>query len=93
LLAQLSKIELIQKLCNTSIWGSEECPVCPMCPYDTQTKKITTICLDNIRTQKVINSLDLLVDVSIPEGNGRDLWKSMVELYCKSLLLLLIHVD
>jgi hypothetical protein len=70
-------LELIQYLCNTSIWASKEQVVCWMCPYDTQMKKITTICLDNVQTWKVINSLDLLVDVSIPEGDGRDLWKKV----------------
>jgi hypothetical protein len=65
-----------------------------MCPYDTQTKKITTICLDNIRTRKVINLLDWSIDVCIPaEGTGQDLWKATIELYCESMLLLLIRDD
>ncbi len=41
----------IQDIWNTSVvWGSEERPVQWTCPYDTTTKKITTICLDNVRT-------------------------------------------
>jgi hypothetical protein len=64
-----------------------------MCPYDTQTKKITTICLNNVRTQKVVNSLDRLTDVCIPaEGDGQDLWKATIELYRESMLLLLLLI-
>jgi hypothetical protein len=49
-----------------------------------------TICLDNVRTQKVFNLLESLVDVCIPEGDGRELWKATVDLYCEAMLLLLI---
>ena len=83
----------IQDICNTSVWGSEERPVRWTCPYDTATKKITTICLDNVRTRKVINALESLVDVSIPAGDGRDLWKKTLALYREALLLLLIRED
>jgi hypothetical protein len=85
--------EMIQDICNTTVWGSKDCPVCWMCPYDTQTKTITTICLDNVRTLKVINSLKLLVDVCIPTGDGRELWKATVKLYCEAMMLLLIRDD
>jgi hypothetical protein len=64
-----------------------------MCPYDTQTKTITTICLDNVRTRKVVNSLETLIDVCIPEGDGRELWKATVDLYREAMLLLLIRDD
>jgi hypothetical protein len=66
-------LDEIQVTCNTSVWGYEERLVRWTCPYDTATKTITTICLDNVRTLKVMNALDCLVDVCIPEGEGRDL--------------------
>jgi hypothetical protein len=73
-------LEQIQELCNSSIWGSEDRPVRWMYPYDTQMKQIMTICLDNVRTRKVVNSLDWLTDVCIPaEGDGRDLWQATIE--------------
>jgi hypothetical protein len=42
------------------VWGAEERLVQWMCPYNTATKKITEICLVNVRTQKVINALQVL---------------------------------
>jgi hypothetical protein len=86
-------LEEIQEICNTSIWGSEERPVRWTCPYDPVSKKITTICLDNVRTRKVVNSLESLIDVCVPEGDGCDLWKATIELYRESLLLLLSRED
>jgi hypothetical protein len=87
-------LESIQTICNTTVWGTEERPVRWTCPYDTATKKITTICLDNEKTRKVINALDSLVDECIPEdGEGRQLWKSTIELYREALILLLIRHD
>jgi hypothetical protein len=49
----LGYLNQIQDICNTSVWGSEERPVQWTCPYNTPTKKIATIYLDNLRTQKV----------------------------------------
>jgi hypothetical protein len=86
-------LDEIQVICNTSVWGSEEHQVRWTCPYDTATKTIMTICLDNVRTRKVINALDCLVDVCIPEEEGRDLWKETLELYREAMLLLLIRED
>jgi hypothetical protein len=67
--------QMQEEICNTSVWGSEEHPVRWTCPCDTAKKKITMICLDNVRTRKVINAPDASVDVGIPEGEGREPWK------------------
>jgi hypothetical protein len=80
--------EEIQEICNTSSFGSEERPVRWTRPYDTATKKITRICLDNVRTRKAINTMDSLVDASIPEGEGRELWKATTGLHREAMLLL-----
>jgi hypothetical protein len=85
--------EEIREICNTSAFGSEERPVRWTCPCDTATNKITTICLDNVRTRKVINAIDSLVDASIPEGEGRELWKAMTGLCGEAMLLLLNRDD
>ena len=83
----------MQELCNTTVWGTDERPVRWTCPYDTATKKITTICLDNVKTRKVINALDSIVDKCIPVGEGREAWKSTIQLYREALVVLLLRDD
>ena len=63
------------------------------CPYDSGTKKITTICLDNEKTRKVINALDSLIDQCIPVGEGWELWKSTISLSQEALILLINKDD
>jgi hypothetical protein len=86
-------LEEIQDIWNAAAWGSQERPVRWTCPHDSATKKITTVCLDNVRTRKVTEALDSLTDVSIPVGEGRELWKSTTALCRESLILLLNRDD
>jgi hypothetical protein len=82
-------LESMQNICNAAAW---ETKARWTCPWDTATKKTITICLDNEKTRKVINTLDLLVDQCIPEDKeGRQLWKSMTELHCEALISPLIR--
>jgi hypothetical protein len=88
-----SFIKRIEDICNSTIWGSDESPVRWILPYDTQDKKITTISLDNVKTRKIIDSVELLVEVCIEEGPKRELWISTITQYREGLSILRKRAD
>ena len=78
---------------NSSVLGTEERPIVWRCPYDAEKKQVGVICLDNVRTCRVLKGLMELVDVCIPEETGRDKWKATIGFYSDAMNILIQHQD
>lgn len=57
----------IERIINTSILGSEDDPCQWMCPFDPKKKEICPITMDNVRTRRIVDSLDTLVDFCVTD--------------------------
>jgi hypothetical protein len=68
-------IEAVQKYINEQILGDSDQAGEWRCPLEDQGKKIGTICLDNNRVRLILNKLDGLVDICIPQGDRNRDWK------------------
>lgn len=55
----------IEQLINTSILGIVGDPCHWMCPYDANKKELCPITMDNVRTCRVIDSLDTMIDICV----------------------------
>jgi len=78
----------INDVMNTSVIGTEFNPGQWDCPKDKAKKEVGIICLDNNRTQKVIESFDLFVDLCIVDESKKLQWKTSINHYCKAMKLL-----
>ena len=67
---------------NTEILGTEETPGAWVVPMSADKKEVGIICMENTRARKVVNKLELLIDISLPdsEATSRRLkWTKVVE--------------
>ncbi len=48
---------------NSSVLGTEKRPIVWKCPFDADKKQVGTICLNNVRTRRVLKALMELVDI------------------------------
>jgi len=58
------------------------------CPKDKAKKEVGIICLNNNCTRKVVNSIELFVDLCIVDDNEKQQWKTSVSHYREALKLL-----
>lgn len=62
----------IEQQIYKSILGTVGDPPCQwMCPYDANKKELCPITMDNVRTRRVIDSLDTMIDICVTDG----VWK------------------
>ncbi|KAI2490108.1 hypothetical protein MHU86_24479 [Fragilaria crotonensis] len=64
----------IESLMNRAILGSEDDPCQWMCPYDPKKKELGPITMDNVRTRRVIDSLDKVIDLCVIDEGRKTLW-------------------
>ena len=66
-----SFVRAVAALVNTQVLGSKVLPTQWEIPYDKTKKEVATICMHNVRIRKVIQKLDLLIDVCIVDVDKR----------------------
>lgn len=81
-------IDDVERIINQSILGSEDDP-CHWCvPYDTTEKKLGPITMDNTRVRKIVDSLEMLIDITVVDANRKILWYSALQNYRIAMVLL-----
>jgi len=87
----------VNQCMRTRILGSESKPVNWKVPLDDDKKnggkQVGTLTLDNVRMRKVIESLDMLIDICIFDDNMKELWKEAIVHYQAALKLLISKED
>jgi hypothetical protein len=77
----------IESLINRTILGTKDDPCQWMCPFDAQKKEIGPITMDNVRTRKIIDSLDTIVSFCVPDQGRKSLWTKALENYQMAMVL------
>jgi hypothetical protein len=78
----------IERLINTEILGSEDDPCQWMCPYDVNKKELGPITMDNVRTRRVVDCLDVIVDLCVTDEIRKTLWTTTLNNYRIAMVLL-----
>ena len=74
--------EGLHNIFNREIWGDDDSPTQWECPYDPQEKVIGIICLDNGRTRRVVNMIELVIDLCLADDDEEaPEWKSAISEY------------
>jgi len=78
----------VNDIVNTNVIGTEFNLGQWDCFKDKAKNEVRIICLDNNRTQKVVESFDLFVDLCIINENKKQQWKESIDHYHKAMKLL-----
>ena len=78
----------IEGIINRSILGSEDDPCQWMCPFDTKKKEMGPITMDNVRTRRIVDSLDTLVAFCVRDPSRASLWTTSLNNYRTAMVLL-----
>ncbi len=82
----------LNRIVCTKILGSMENPSQWECPCDRSKRELGIICLDNNKTRKVVNGLDLIIDFCIaPTEQSK--WKDCIANYRQAMNLLRKRTD
>jgi len=83
----------VNHIVNTTILGTMQNPSQWECPCDRTCRELGIICLDNVRTQKIVNGIDHLLDLCIVNDEERDQWKYCISEYHDAMILLCKKLD
>jgi len=78
----------INRIVNTKIFGTPDNPSQWECPCDRTQRELGIICLDNMKTRKIVNSIDLFLDLCIGDAEKRMKWKHSISEYRNAMVLL-----
>ena len=78
----------IERLINTEILGSKDDPCQWICPYDVNKKELGSITMDNVRTRKVVDRLDVIVELYVTDEIWKILWTTTLNNYRIAMVLL-----
>lgn len=82
-------IAAIEDACNKQIWGTYDSPTQWQCPRDETKKEIGVLCLDNMKTRRLMNNLEILLPLCLVESDDSNLrlsvWKECIPLYIESI--------
>ena len=78
----------VENIVNRSMIGSKDDPCQWMCPFDNKKKEIGPITMDNVRTRKVVDSLDILVAFCVTDQARASLWTTALNNYRTAMILL-----
>ncbi len=78
----------INHITNTMVLGTEESPSQWECPCDRPRRELGIICLDNTKTRKIVNKIDLFLDLCIVNEQERTEWKRCISMYRNAMTLL-----
>ena len=59
-----------------------------MCPYDVNKKELGPITMDNVRTRRVVDMLDAVVDLCVTDEVRKTLWTTSLNNYMIAMVLL-----
>ena len=77
----------LEDLINTSILGTPDDPCQWICPFDPKKKEVGPITMDNVRTRRVVDSLDVLVDFCVTDPERQLLWTTALNNYQIAMVL------
>ena len=77
-----------QNLINTSIIGTNANPCQWVCPFDSRTKEIGPITMDNMCTWPIIDSFELIIELCVVDQERKSLWMRAVNNYHTLMVLL-----
>jgi hypothetical protein len=60
----------------------------PLGKYDTTEKKLDPITMDNTCMRKIVDSLEMLIDITVVNANQKILWYSALQNYRIAMVLL-----
>jgi hypothetical protein len=78
----------IERLINTAILGTTDDPCQWMCPYDAKKKELGPITMDNVRTRRVVDGLDIIVDLCVIDEDRKSWWSAALNNYRIAMVLL-----
>ena len=78
----------MENLINMSILGTCEDPCQWICPFDPKKKEFGPITMDNVRTRRIIDALNIIVDVCVIDEGRKTLWMIALNNYRISMVLL-----
>ena len=78
----------IKRIIKRSILGSDDDPCQWMCPFDMTKKEIGPITMDNVRTRRIVDSMDTLVDFCVVKESRALLWTTALNNYRTAMMLL-----
>ena len=84
----LQYISDLEQIINRSILGTDDDPCQWMCPYDPKKKELGPITMDNVRTRRIIDSLDTIVDLCVIDEGRKTMWTSALNNYRIAMVLL-----
>jgi len=74
----------LNRVVGTQILGSVENPSQWECPCDRSRRELGIICLDNVKTRKVVNGMDAIIELCISADDGGEectKWKNYIAAY------------
>ena len=77
----------VENIVNTSMLGSKDDPCQWICPFDAKKKEIGPITMDNVRTRRVVDALDTLVDFCVTDQARAALWMNALNNYRTAMIL------
>jgi hypothetical protein len=81
-------VELVQRVFNTQIWGSDFAPTHWNMPVDPQKRIILTLCLDNERCKRAMENIDSLLEICFRPDQEPEEYSHCFFLYRKFFKLL-----
>jgi hypothetical protein len=81
-------VDLVQRVFNTQIWGSDFAPTHWNMPVDPQKRIILTLCLDNERCKAAVENIDVLLDICFRQDQDPWEYSHCFFLYRKFFVLL-----
>ena len=79
----------VESILNTKIIGDGMSPSQWQCPQaDKDKKEIGTITLDNNRTRKVVNKMELLIELCLPNADEKCKWNNAIAHYRQGMFKL-----
>lgn len=74
-------IGTIETIVNETILGTVWDPAQWICPYDYKEKKLGPVKFENWRSRRIMENMDAVIKVSMPDGSRKQDWISLVPFY------------
>ena len=82
----------VECVINQSILGTPNDPCQWMCPFDFKKEELGPITMDNVRTRRIVDALDILVEGCVTDKDRKGLWTTALNNY-RILMVLLRKKD
>jgi hypothetical protein len=86
-------LEDIERVVNESILGDPEHRAHWYLPYDPKVKEIAPITMDNNRVRKLMNQLEVMIELCIADGTEKEKWQIMMPHYRNAFVTLRTRHD